>query len=130
MHKLNNNGFTLVELLVSIILAGVIISSLAQVTNEYLHVSQGGRFLNLANSFAEGKIEALRNGGYNNLTTGTTSLTSSLPNQLPPGSTSSITVTTPYTGIKKVYLTLNYKAQGKNNTFNYVTYIGELGVGQ
>lgn len=130
MLKLNKDGFTLVELLVSIILAGVIISSLAQVTNTYLHVSQGGRFLNLANSFAEGKIETIRNGGYNNLSTGTTSLTATLPSQLPPGSTASMDVTTPYAGIKQVFLTLTYKDQGKNNTFNYVTYVGELGVGQ
>lgn len=130
MHKQDQNGFTLVELLVSIILAGIIIGSLAEVTNTYLHVSQSGRFLNLANSFAEGKIEALRNGGYNNLSTGTTSLTSALPSQLPPNSTASMDVTTPYTGIKKVYLTINYRDQGKIQTYNYVTYIGELGVGQ
>lgn len=130
IQKNKQAGFTLVELLVSIIVGGIIIASLSQVVNSYINVSKNGRYLNLANSFAEAKIEALRNAGYNNIATGTTNLTAQLPAQLPPGKTASMEVTTPYGGIKKIVLTVSYKEQSKIKTYSYATYVGELGVGQ
>ena len=129
IKKNKNAGFTLVELLVSIIVGGIIIASLGQVVNSYINVSKSGRYMNLANSFAEAKVEALRNDGYNNIATGTTSLTSQLPSQLPKG-TASMTVTTPSGGIKEIDLSITYHDQGSNRTLNYTTYVGELGVGQ
>lgn len=123
-------GFTLVEIMVTIVVAAVVIGSLSQVTTSFLHVSQRGRYLNLANSFIEGKVEALRNQGFNSLSTGTTSLTSSLPSQLPPGSTASMTITSPSSGLDQVDLTVTYKDQGQTYSYGYTTYIGELGVGQ
>jgi prepilin-type N-terminal cleavage/methylation domain-containing protein len=123
-------GFTLVEILVCILVAGVIIGSLSQVVNSYTSISQGGRYLNSANSYAEAKIEELRNKGYNSLSNGTTSLTSDLPTQLPRSRSASITITTPTAGLKKLDLTVSYKSEGKTNTFSYTTYMGELGVAQ
>jgi prepilin-type N-terminal cleavage/methylation domain-containing protein len=126
----SSDGFTIVEILVAMAVAAVIIISLNAVTNTYLHISQKGRYLNLANSFAEAKTEQLRNKGYNALTTGTTSLTSSLPSGLPPGSTATMTVTSPSGGIKQVDISISYKDTGKTLTYGYTTYLGELGVGQ
>jgi hypothetical protein len=111
-------------------LRGVIIGSLSQVVNSYTSISQGGRYLNSANSYAEAKIEELRNKGYNSLSNGTTSLTSDLPTQLPRSRSASITITTPTAGLKKLDLTVSYKSEGKTNTFSYTTYMGELGVAQ
>lgn len=128
--KTAEDGLTLVELLVSIVVAGVIISSFSQVVNSYLHVSQQGRYLNLANSYIEAKVESLRNIGYNDLSTGTTTLTNELPTQLPPSRSATMTVSSPITGIKQVDLSISYKDQGKTNTYGYTTYLGELGVGQ
>jgi prepilin-type N-terminal cleavage/methylation domain-containing protein len=129
-NKTSQAGFTLVEILVAIAVSSVVIISLNQVTNSYLHVSQTGRYMNLANSYIEAKVEALRNNGFNSLATGTTNLTSSLPTQLPPSRSASMTVTTPYEGIKQVSLTISYKDQGQTRVHNYTTYLGELGVGQ
>lgn len=128
--KNSDSGFTLVEILVAIAAAGVIVGSLSQVVTTYVHISQRGRYLNLANSFIEGKAEAVRNAGYTSLTNGTTSLTSSLSSDLPPSKSASMTVSSPYTGIKQVDLTISFKDQGHTNTYSYTTYIGELGVGQ
>lgn len=124
------DGFTLVEILVAIAVAGVMVISLSQVTTNYLFISQSGRYLNLANSYMEAKVEALRNSGYNSLNLGTTNLTPSLPSQLPVGRSASMTVTNPYNGIKQVALTISYKDRGLTRTHNYTTYVGELGVGQ
>ena len=74
-HKLTSAGLTIVELLVAIAVAAVVTGTLSEVVTSYVHVAQHGRYLNLANSYVEGKVEALRNIGYNGLSNGTTSLT-------------------------------------------------------
>jgi len=130
MKAKNTAGFTIVELLVTIALSGIIIGSLSQVVTTYLHLSQRGRFLNLANSYAEAKVETLRNLGYNDISLGTTNISSELPNQLPPTRSASMVVTSPSGGIKQVDLTVTYKDQGQSNSYGYTTYVGELGVGQ
>jgi type II secretory pathway pseudopilin PulG len=128
-RRLSSEGLTIVELLVAIAVAAIVTGSLSQVVTSYVHIAQRGRYLNLANSYVESKVESLRNKGYADVSTGTSSLTSELPSQLPPKSTASMTVTTPSTGIKQVDITINYKDQG-NLSYSYTTYIGELGVGR
>jgi prepilin-type N-terminal cleavage/methylation domain-containing protein len=132
MKKLTESqaGFTLVELLVSIVVAAVVTASLTQVVTSYVHMSQRGRYLNIANAYVEAKVEAIRNLGYNGLNSGTTDLATDLPTQLPRIRSGSMTVTTPYSGIKKVDISVTYNDQGQNNSYNYTTYVGELGVGQ
>lgn len=126
----DENGFTLVEILVSIVLAAIIVFSLSSVVTAFIHTAKRGRYLNLANSYVEAKVEGLRNDGYNALTTGTTSLTSELSNQLPPSRNASMTVSSPSGGIKQVDISVSYKDNGRTNTYSYTTYLGELGVGQ
>lgn len=123
-------GFTIVELLVSIAVGAIVVASMNILVTSYLHVSQRGRYLSLENSYVEGKVEALRNSGYNGLNLGTTSLTSELPSQLPPSRTGSMQVTNPSGGIKQVDITISYSDQGTTKTYSYTTYLGELGVGQ
>jgi prepilin-type N-terminal cleavage/methylation domain-containing protein len=130
MKAKSEGGFTLVEILVGIAVGAIIVGILSQVTTTYLHISQRGRYLNLANSFIEGKVEALRNAGYNTLNNGTTSLTSSLPSDMPPSKSASMTISDQSTGLKKIDLSVSFNDQGHTNTYNYTTYIGELGVGQ
>lgn len=128
-HRLSSGGLTIVELLVAIAVSAIVTASLSQVVTSYVHIAQRGRYLNLANSYVEAKVESLRNKGYPDIPTGTSSLTSELPSQLPPKSTANMTVTAPLTGIKQVDITVNYKDQG-NLSYSYTTYIGELGVGR
>lgn len=128
--KLSPAGFTIVEALVSIAVAAVVIGSLTQVVTTYVHVAQRGRYLNLANSFVEAKVESLRNIGYNAVALGTTNISGELSSQLPPASNASMTISSPQNGIKQVAITVTYKDQGQSNSYGYTTYIGELGVGQ
>lgn len=126
----SSDGFTIVELLVSIAVAAIVTASLSQVVTSYVHVAQRGRYLNLANSYAEAKVESLRNTGYNGLSLGTTDVSSQLPSQLPPTRSASLTISNGPPGIKQADLTVSYKDQGQTNTYVYTTYVGELGVGQ
>lgn len=131
LHRpLKTEGFTLVEILVVIAVAAIMIVSLNSVVTGYLHVSQRGRYLSLANSYVEAKVEALRNTGYNGLNPGTYSLTSELTTQLPPSRSASMVIGSPSNGLKRVDITVSYKDQGQTNSYAYTTYIGELGVGQ
>jgi prepilin-type N-terminal cleavage/methylation domain-containing protein len=132
MNKLtlNNRGFTMVEILVSMVIAGTIISALSGIVTTYVSLSQSGLYLNLANSFAEAQIEGLRNSGYNNLSAGTTSLTAQLSSKLPLSKAASMIITAPIAGIKQVDLSITYADRGNTITNTYRTYVGELGVGQ
>lgn len=125
-----SDGFTLVELLVAIAVGAIVTAVLSQVVTSYVHVAQRGRYLNLANSYVESKVETLRNTGYNSLNAGTTSLTSELPTQLPLSRNASMTVGAPSGGLKQVDITISYNDQGQNVSYGYTTYLGELGVGQ
>jgi prepilin-type N-terminal cleavage/methylation domain-containing protein len=128
--KASQTGFTLVELLVAIAVGAVVTLSLTQVVTGYIHLSQRGRYLNMTNAYAEAKIEALRNQGYNGVPLGASSLAAELPSQLPVGKSGTMDVTQASPGLKQVDLSITYKDQGQNNTYTYRTYLGELGVGQ
>ncbi|MGH7156553.1 MAG: hypothetical protein ACREGG_00320 [Candidatus Saccharimonadales bacterium] len=122
-------GFTIVELIISIVVGVTFISSMNLVTDNYTNLGKRARNLVLANSFAEAEIEQLRNNTYNSLNIGTASLASQLPSQLPDAS-GSMTVSQAQTGLKQIDLTISYNDLGTTRTFTYRTYEGELGVGQ
>ena len=125
-----NQGFTLVEILVSIVVAGVLITSVNTIASTQAYISQQARDTTLANAYAESKIESLRSLGYLGLTDGTTDITSELPVELSNTRSASQEIGSFATDIKSVVLTITYNEQGKPRTYTYKTYVGELGVGQ
>lgn len=130
MKAKSAEGFSIVELIIAIVVGVTFIGSMNLVVDNYNNLSRRTRNLVLANSFADGKVEALRNDGYNALNIGTTDLSSQLPSQLPKPASSSLTIAQAQPGIKQVDISLTYNDQGITRTYNYRTYIGELGVGQ
>lgn len=127
--KKNAAGFTVVELIIAMVVGVLFISSMNLVTDNYNGLSKQTRNLVLVNSYAEAKVEGLRNTGYNGINTGTTDISSELPTQLshPSGT---MTVSQPQAGIKQIDLSISYNDNGISRTYTYRTYIGELGVGQ
>ena len=123
------DGFSVIELILAIVVGVTFLSSMNLVTDNYTGLGKRSRNLVLVNSYAEAKVEGLRNSGYNAITAGTTNLTSELPSQLP-GRNGTMTVTQEPGGIKQIDLSLSYKDGTINRTYSYRTYIGELGVGQ
>ena len=130
IKSIDDDGFTLVELLVTIMVSVVLIGSLSIVTNNNSHLAQRGRDLTSVNSFAENKIEELRSKGYLTITNGTTDITSQMPAELKSPRSGSEVISDVSAGLKLVVVTLSYNAQGKTQSQTYKTYIGELGVGQ
>lgn len=130
MKQKKTDGFSIVELVLAIVVGAIFIGSMALIVNNYTDLSRRSRNLVLANSYAEGKVETLRNNGYNGINTGTSSLTSELPSDLASPKSASMTVTSPQDGLKKVVISINYSDLGISRTYIYTTYVGELGVGQ
>ena len=126
----NTSGFTIVELLVTLVVGAIFTASVTVFLGLHVHLAQRGRDVAVANSFAENEVEALRSAGYLSLSDGTTDLTSSLPVELNNNRSASLTISSPSTGIKKVDISVTYNDQGAPRTYSYTTYIGELGVGQ
>lgn len=93
-------------------------------------ISQLGRDTALANSYAETTVEGLRSIGYNGLSNGTTDVTSELPSELKSPRNGEVVISDAMTGVKQIDLTMTYNDQGTQRTYNYRTFIGELGVGQ
>jgi prepilin-type N-terminal cleavage/methylation domain-containing protein len=123
-------GFTIIELLVTIAVVGIMVPTLAGFVNTLNRFNDRARDLTLVNSLAENKIEGLRSIGYSGISNGTTSFVSELPASIGSPRTATYVVTTPNTGIKQVDLTITFNDHGSTQSVTYRTYIGELGVGQ
>lgn len=128
-QKPTQHGYSIVELVLSIVIGTMFIIITNQIVNNYVYLGQKSRNVVLANSYVEGKIEDLRNSGYNSLNLATTDLTSELPSQLVGPKNASVTISSLQTGIKKIVISVTYNDQGISRTYSYSTYVGELGVG-
>lgn len=125
-----SSGFTLVELLVTMIAAGILIGGLHTAYVAQTSTSARARDSVIANAYAEGKVEALRSKGFLGLTNGTTTLTSELPAELQSPKSGTMVISTQSTSVKRVVITVTYSDRGTARTYQYTTFIGELGVGQ
>jgi type II secretory pathway pseudopilin PulG len=123
-------GFTIVELMVTVVVAGFIIPAVAVALTNLAVTNKLARDQALANMLIQNKVETLRSSGYNSLTSGTTSFVAELPNTLGSPKSASYTVSTPATGIKQVDLSISFTEYKSARSFSYRTYISELGVGQ
>ena len=130
MRRAGQSGYTLVEILLAIIVGGLLVGSANIIMVNQVNISQRGRDIVIANSYAEGKMEALRSAGFSGLTNGATNITSDLPSELAPPRNALLTVASQSTAIKKITLDVTYNDQGDSRSFQYTTFIGELGVGQ
>ena len=125
-----SSGFTIVELVVTIVIAGIIIPAVAIALQNLTSVEYQARDLALANMISQNKVESLRSIGFNSINTGTTDFSSELPLSMGAPKSASYTVSTPQTGIKQIDLSVSYTEYKISRTIVFKTYISELGVGQ
>lgn len=131
-----DSGFTIVELVIAIVVAGFIIPAVALALTSLAVTNYQARDLAQANMISQNQVETLRSVGYNGINLGTTDFSSQLPASMGSPKSASYTVSTPViggvsqTGIKQVDISISFTEYGVAKTVNYTTYISELGVGQ
>lgn len=130
LRSSTEDGFTIVELLVTIGICGIMIPVLALGLTNLTLLNNRARDLSLANMLAQNKAELLRSSGYNSITVGTTDFSSELPSVLSSPKSASYIVSSPQTGIKKVDITISYKDVKTTRSVNYSTLISEIGINQ
>jgi prepilin-type N-terminal cleavage/methylation domain-containing protein len=123
-------GFTIVELMVTVVVSGFIIPAVAVALTNLAVVNKIARDQALANMLVQNKVETLRSAGYNSLNNGTTSFVAELPNVMGTPKSASYTISTPQTGVKQIDISLSYTEYHKTKSLSYKTYVSELGVGQ
>ena len=126
----NQSGFTVVELLNTIGMCGIIIPSLALGLNALSVYNNRARDLALVNMLAQNKMELLRSAGFNSLSDGTTNFTSELPNTLSSPKTATVAVTSQAVNIKRISVSITYKDYNRSRTITFESLISELGLGQ
>jgi type II secretory pathway pseudopilin PulG len=124
------SGFTIVELVITIVIAGFIIPAVAIAITNLSVINKISRDKALANMLVQNKIETLRSAGYNALSNGTTSFASELPNTISSPKSASYTISSPATGIKQIDVNVSFTEYNVTKNLTFRTYISELGVGQ
>lgn len=129
--ELDASGFTLVELMVTVLVLGLVITSLGGLYYIMQILQVQSQHLDLATRAAQTEIEDLRNLGYSNLTVGTNiNFTASLPSSLPSSKAGTVVVTQPLSGLKRVDVTVSYTDYGKPESVTLSSDIGIVGIGQ
>jgi prepilin-type N-terminal cleavage/methylation domain-containing protein len=124
-------GFTIVELLITIILIGLVTGWLASLFISIQNIQQQTTYVDLATRAAQREIETLRNDNYASLTPGQTiNFTSQLPSRLPGGSSGTVQVSQPTTDLRRVDVTVSYKVIGKQRSVTLSSLIGVIGITQ
>jgi len=124
-----DGGFTLVELLLTIVVLGIVITSLGGLFYITQILEVQSQHLDLATRAARTEIEDLRNAGYDTLTPGDTiNFTSSLPTELPPSRSGTVTISQPASGLRRVDVTVSYTDYGQPETVTLSSDIGIIGI--
>ncbi len=125
-----DGGFTLVEILVTIMMVGVAMASLSSIFISIRNIQLQASYVDTANRAAAREIESLRNDSFATLVAGQNiSFTANIPSSLPSRNGTAV-VSSPTAGIRRIDATVSYKAQGKTRTITLSSLIGEIGITQ
>lgn len=127
----DESGFTIVELVATIIVVGIVSVGLATLFYNLQFTQRQTTYIDAATRAAQREIEILRNNSYNSLTAGQeVSFTNDLPSNLPKNSTGVVAVSEPSSGLKRVDVTVTYTDAGRTQNVKLSATIGEIGLSQ
>lgn len=130
-------GFTIVELIISIVLIGMILPTIVMFLNSINSMNGRANTISTINGFVENKIEAYRSAGFKSIPltgspvdyTGAQGLPNNIPR--PNSATYNVELADPANpAVKKITILVSFRAFDSTESRSYITYLGELGVGQ
>lgn len=125
------DGFTLVELLVAVVVLGIAIAGISGLYYNMQVMQARSQNRDIATRAARTEIEVLRNNSYASLQPNTTlDFTSSLPTSLPSDRTGSVAITQPVDGLRRVDVSVTYTDHGQGEKVELSSDIGIIGIGQ
>lgn len=124
-------GFTLAELMITLIVVGIVVSSVAMLLGAIQRSQRQTAFTESATRAAQRQIEILRNNQFNQLTPGVDlNFTNDLPTNLPSPKSGVVVVSEPSSGLKRVDVTVTYQDGGQQRSVQLSSLIGVLGITQ
>lgn len=126
----NEEGFTLVELVATIAVLGIVTLGIANLFYSIQYIQRQSNYLDRATRAAQRQVEVLRNNSYNSLPLGETNFTNQLPDSLPNDRSGTVQVTEPSPGLKRVDVTVSYNDGGKQQQVTLSSLIGVIGLSQ
>jgi prepilin-type N-terminal cleavage/methylation domain-containing protein len=132
MVSKNDIGFTLVEVIVTIVVAGIMMIGLSTTVVGIRLINARSKDAALINSVAIEKVEELRSRTFIQLDDGSYDFTNELPDTITNDRSATYTVSSVpgNASLKEIVVSINYNDFNNESTYEYKTYIGELGVGQ
>ncbi len=125
-----NSGFTMVELLVTIVVIGIVFTGVSSIFISIQRIQVKTNYLESATKSAQKEIESLRNRNYNNLIAGQSIDFSDELVGLPNNSTGTVAITEPTPGFKRVDVTVSYNYEGQSKNVILSSLIGVIGIVQ
>ncbi len=125
------DGFTIVELLITILIVGIVTASISSLFISINNVQHKTSNVDSATRAAQREIELLRNDNYASLTAGQTiNFTDQLPTSLPADRSGTATISEPAADIKRVDVNVTYTEGGKQQKVTLSSLIGVIGITQ
>lgn len=122
-------GFTIIESLTGIVVIGVIVLGVATIFWTGQAHLQRSEAYDAAVREANRKIESMRNNTYSALAAGEIDdFSDELPSSLPSGSTGTVAISEPESGLKRVDVTIEYTVNGQQEEVKMSSMIGILGI--
>jgi type II secretory pathway pseudopilin PulG len=128
--KQNHLGFTVVEIIVGLAVAGIVVPAIAIIMTTITSLNDRTTDTIQANGIIEKKVEALRSADFVALSDGVVDFTNELPQSFARPNNAIYTISSVNVALKQVDIHIQYTVGGAIDEFDFTTYIGELGVGQ
>lgn len=126
----NQLGFTLVELVASIAVIGIVTTSVVSLFGSIQSTQRRTAYMETATRAAQREMESLRNNNFNNLNAGETiDFTSQLPASLK-NKSGTVVVTEPNSGLKRIDISVVYYEGTSQQEVKLSSLIGILGITQ
>lgn len=131
MQAKRQDGFTIIELLVTIVVASLVILAVSSLFITIARAQNSTRLLEIASRAGEQQIESLRNENYGQLDPGSTiDFATSLPGSLPGPRTAQAAISEPTDGVRRVDVTITYRDGSKDKVVKLSSLIGQIGITQ